>query len=683
MKRQFVSVAKVFDNKNLGLVARILFLCLFLYTILIMAWVGDDIQITFRQVWNFITGYGITYNFSERVQAFTHPLWFFFLSSIVFVTRELFNTTIFVCIVLSMLSVLLLIKMEYDNKKCIKSVFSPIYLLLFSWAFCDYTTSGLENSLSYFLVGLLLYMFNSTVWRKNINYIFILLSLLVLNRLDYVVLFSPLAIILLFEIKTLRNFLSSVYIGVIIIFIWFLFATFYFGSPFPNTFYAKLNNNYSTIDVIKNGFDYFIALKVDLSTVLIIISSFIISSLSKNRILIALSIGQILYLSYILWSGGDFMQGRFFSILVFLSIGQMILALSKISVGEVTYNLMLFGLLFLAALIGLFSQHHVFSGPTIRPPVLYPFLSDPNYVAKAGYNSAWDERGGFYRTSGLLSARRKAWPAVMGQRNGLPTKYETICGLIGISALTDTSTYYIDVCGLTDPFLSRIPPMKTPFVLAGHLYRKTPTEYGEYVIGNIDQIPDTNLNELLSDVTITTKGDLFSLARLGAIWRLNTGHFSNIDFSEYETLETWVQRTTKIDKVSIRDWDTGIVPDKLPGRFNKNVKRFNGNLLIQSELADSAEGIWLYLDHSFKYDIHINGELTFPNINQKWYHCNGIVLDLLNTRVVDSVYLAEKGIVDFVASAINRIRFIKLLDKEEMKEVDPFDCKFDPYITRN
>ena len=41
------------------------------YTTLVNAWIGDDAQITFRQVWNFISGDGITFNIAERVQAFT------------------------------------------------------------------------------------------------------------------------------------------------------------------------------------------------------------------------------------------------------------------------------------------------------------------------------------------------------------------------------------------------------------------------------------------------------------------------------------------------------------------------------------------------------------------------------------------------------------------------------------
>ena len=84
MSFTFSAVTNTIKTLNFLLITRILFAILFIYTILIMAWVSDDSQITLRQVWNFITGHGITFNFEERVQAFTHPLWFLILSEVIF-----------------------------------------------------------------------------------------------------------------------------------------------------------------------------------------------------------------------------------------------------------------------------------------------------------------------------------------------------------------------------------------------------------------------------------------------------------------------------------------------------------------------------------------------------------------------------------------------------------------------
>ena len=42
-------------------------------------WVCDDAYITFRHVLNCLGGYGPVFNPGERVQAYTHPLWFLLL----------------------------------------------------------------------------------------------------------------------------------------------------------------------------------------------------------------------------------------------------------------------------------------------------------------------------------------------------------------------------------------------------------------------------------------------------------------------------------------------------------------------------------------------------------------------------------------------------------------------------
>ena len=91
---------------------RALLLLALLYVAVTTAWVGDDAQITFRQVWNFIHGDGMTFNYGDRVQAFTHPAWFFLVSGLVFVTRELFVTTLLLSIALSTAAVALLLAAE-------------------------------------------------------------------------------------------------------------------------------------------------------------------------------------------------------------------------------------------------------------------------------------------------------------------------------------------------------------------------------------------------------------------------------------------------------------------------------------------------------------------------------------------------------------------------------------------
>lgn len=55
----------------------------FLFCVLLLrtAWISDDAAITLRTALNFTHGYGPVFNIDERVQAYTHPLWFLLLSA--------------------------------------------------------------------------------------------------------------------------------------------------------------------------------------------------------------------------------------------------------------------------------------------------------------------------------------------------------------------------------------------------------------------------------------------------------------------------------------------------------------------------------------------------------------------------------------------------------------------------
>src|SRR5690349_17717566 len=66
------------------------------YAVLVLrtAWVGDDAFISLRTVDNFLHGYGLRWNVAERVQSFTHPLWFVLLVVANALVRDPFYATL-------------------------------------------------------------------------------------------------------------------------------------------------------------------------------------------------------------------------------------------------------------------------------------------------------------------------------------------------------------------------------------------------------------------------------------------------------------------------------------------------------------------------------------------------------------------------------------------------------------
>ena len=65
----------------------------------------------------------------------------------------MFLTTSILSILISVTAIIFLLRMELNLGKTEFTYLSPIYILIFSFAFCDYMTSGLENPLSYLLTS--------------------------------------------------------------------------------------------------------------------------------------------------------------------------------------------------------------------------------------------------------------------------------------------------------------------------------------------------------------------------------------------------------------------------------------------------------------------------------------------------------------------------------------------------
>jgi hypothetical protein len=131
-------------------------LALYGYCLVRTAWLSDDAYITFRTVENFVAGHGLTWNPDERVQAYTHPLWMFLLSGLRLFSGEIYYTSLFVSMVLSVGAVLILV---FGIARSAGQALLAVTICAFSRAFVDYSTSGLENPLSYLLVGLFLMAF--------------------------------------------------------------------------------------------------------------------------------------------------------------------------------------------------------------------------------------------------------------------------------------------------------------------------------------------------------------------------------------------------------------------------------------------------------------------------------------------------------------------------------------------
>ncbi|MBU8933836.1 MAG: hypothetical protein KOO62_07495 [candidate division Zixibacteria bacterium] len=221
------------------------------------AWMCDDAYITLRTVDNFINGHGLTWNVGERVQAYTHPLWMFLLSFAYLFTREAFYTTIILSIVLSLASI------AFAALKVARSWVSGVMLVLavtLSKAFTDFSTSGLENPLSYLLlVSFMVVYFRDKHNDRAFLGLCLLASLAMLTRLDHALIYLPPLCYLLVQGSTPRRFMAGL-MGFLPLVVWELFSLFYYGFLFPNTAFAKLNTGIEGSLLWEQGITYLVNL---------------------------------------------------------------------------------------------------------------------------------------------------------------------------------------------------------------------------------------------------------------------------------------------------------------------------------------------------------------------------------------------------------------------------------------
>ncbi len=527
----------------------VLLVTLFVWAVGRNAWLYDDAYITFRTVDNFVNGYGLTWNTAERVQTYTHPLWMFLVSGVYFITREIFFSSLFLSLAISIGVVLIL---AFGLAKSTPAALLGLTILTFSKAFVDYSTSGLENPLTHLLLALflLIYLrviFSSRLTFNNLFWLALLTALGALNRMDTILLFLPglgytwwLACVRVTAPSFHRPYFRQLVRGLLVILagftpfiIWEIFSLFYYGFPFPNTAYAKLNTDVNRLALAEQGLYYlFNSVQNDPLTLLTIVIGLILPLFARRqrRLLLPLAAGITLYLLYIIRIGGDFMSGRFLT-------GPLVVAVALL----VNYNglaapgwgqrfigrvkILAWGLLWGGILlIGLSMPY-----PPLLCNVNYGLSYEREELREQGVQ---DGRGIYYQYSGLLNALQNPqieWPnhswSVKGReaRQQGPAVIER--GAIGFFGFyAGPHVHIIDRWALADPLLARLPVL-TDWQI-GHFTRRIPAGYLKTLESGQNQIANPALAAFYDKLVLATRGPLFDLNRFVEIWKLNTGQYN-------------------------------------------------------------------------------------------------------------------------------------------------------------
>ena len=494
-----------------------LLLCLvFLAVLLRTAWLSDDALITLRTVLNFTHGYGLTFNVAERVQTYTHPLWMLMLTGAYLVAGNVYYAAIGLSVGVSLVVFWSTLRLAATSAQ----VWIVAAVLLFSRAFVDYSTSGLENPLSnLLLVAFVALLFRSSEARvtspPRLTGLWMVASLLYLARPDNVLLVAPALVWLTARAGSWKLAARQTFTGLLPAAVWTAFSVIYYGFPFPNTAYAKLGHGIDRGELVHQGWLYLLD-SIDRDPVTLVAILFAVTmGLAYRGPARWVAAGVLIDLAYVVSVGGDFMSGRFLTLPLFAAV----LILSRAVPFERPRALTAASLL---AVVGLTSAQ-------------IPLLSDSrvdftdatlDQRVSDGYGIV-DERAFYFQKQSLLLANRQSfpppeWPS--GATQPVPTSVDITCGGLGAEGLQGPLTHLLDVCALADPLLARLPAAYSPEWRIGHFRRMIPNGYQESLELETDLLTDSALRPLYDDIRLITRAPrLLSRARLAAIWRVNTG----------------------------------------------------------------------------------------------------------------------------------------------------------------
>ncbi|MEA4910265.1 MAG: hypothetical protein VB089_21770 [Anaerolineaceae bacterium] len=499
-------------------VALMVLLVLFFLVALQRAWLSDDAYITFRTLDNLVHGFRLTWNVTERVQAYTHPLWLFLLTPFYAASREIFHTAISVCLGVSFLAV---VAYAYLQARTWTGAALGVLILTLSNAFIDYSTSGLENPLTHLLLVLFwVVYFKGSLGLRRFCLLSLLASLGAVNRLDTVLLYAPALLLAFLELPEKKNALLLGIAGQAPLLLWEAFSVFYYGFPFPNTAYAKLNTGVPGGELLRQGLFYLLnSLQRDPLTLAAVLFFVLVAFAGRRQRASAVGLGVLLYLAYVVKIGGDFMSGRFLSaplVCAVAILGQLDFRHTRPGVR---------GLAFAGVLaLGLAAPTPTF----LLQPLRAAPLVDAHGIA--------DERAWYFPDAGLINAAGKDMPTSVGHGGGLAARQDSQTDL-QVVVLKNTGVYgyfagpqvfVIDYLALSDPLLARMPALREVHWRVGHYPRVVPEGYLSTVYTGTDLLEDENLGKFYDQLALITRGPLFSPERFVAIWKMNTGQFDDL-----------------------------------------------------------------------------------------------------------------------------------------------------------
>lgn len=475
--------------------------------------VMEDSYITFRVMDNAVHGYGLRWNLHERVQPYTNPLWLFLHMPFYALWDNIFLITLLLGLLCTGVAVALPLRTFGAPPWAAFALF--LLPLALSRSFAVYATSGFENPLEHALFA----WFGWILLKARPERFWLLLSLCtalaMVNRLDALIALAPVWLFLLatrFPRACWRQCLRQCFLGALPILAWEAFSLFYYGFPFPNTKYAKLNTGIPAEEYRELGLSYLLnLLAVDTVSALLIIASlaaipflalhYRATRQERSGLLLGVALGSLCHGIYVVLVGGTYLSGRLLSVQV-LAAAWILLGLHGLGRIGRTRALGVAALLCAVKLAA--------------PPLTWVQQACPACV-----------RG----VDPITGEVKFTLAEYLGGRLELPrpntiflphaVHLEWSMGRWGFAV--DRQVKIVDGFALVDPLLARLPIAAPHIVTMGMTPRAVPAGYMDALATGRTDGMDPDLARYYDRLRLIISGELWSLERLAEIVTFNAG----------------------------------------------------------------------------------------------------------------------------------------------------------------
>ena len=535
-------------------------LVLFLALAAAKAWVCDDAFITLRSVDNLRHGLGPRWNAAERVQTFTHPLWMLSLSVATAATREDYHTTMLLGLLVSGIMAAVLV---HRVARSPSGAAAAIGVLALSSACTDYATSGLENPLAHLCVVLFAAELLASP-APRLRVLALVAGIAACTRLDGVVLLLP-ALAWCAARTPRRAALTAFGLGVLPLVAWEVFAAFYYGAWLPNSAVAKLTSGLGMGILATHGLGTLASSFTGDPVGALAIGFAVLAALRaalRGRAWTpesTLGLGILLHLVAVVAVGGDFMRGRFVTTCIVASaavcarrnwtrVHAAVWAPACVLLTFVTPG----GLLHRTDAHASRLERTIDSRGIADERAFYAPLT--SWRAEQG-RTPWPDPA----TAGAVAQARQSWAVdplvdlcraigIVPTDDVLPEGAEDAVragqlrpvvlvpavGVFGWYAGPDL--HVVDLYGLGDPLLARLPALDPDPLLArfaprlaplrfraGHYVRRLPEGYFATVLTGTNHLSDPDLAAYWDDIALATRAPLLAPGRFAALGRILCG----------------------------------------------------------------------------------------------------------------------------------------------------------------